>query len=200
MKKLALVVLAGFAFATAHAQLAFGIKGGANISNINGSGVSGTNSLVGFNAGVYLHLPLAHHLSLQPEVMYSGQGFKVSSGGLTTDEHENYINVPVLLKYTHVTGLFIETGPQIGFLATAKAVTNGTDFNNKSSFNSADFSWVLGVGLKVPATPVSIDARYNFGVSNILTNNGSSGESSNSVHNGSFQIGIMVRLFSAPGR
>ena len=199
MKKLAFVLLAGFSFATAHAQFAFGIKGGANISNVNGNDVSGTNSLVGFNAGVYLKLPVTRRLSIQPEVLYSGQGFKQTGGGYTLTQNENYINVPVLLKYTHFTGVFIETGPQVGFLASARLTSQGVSATDKADYNSADFSWVLGVGVKIPATPVSLDARYNFGLSNII-NNGAGGGDQNSVHNGSFQIGVMIRLFSAPVR
>lgn len=198
MKKLALVLLAGFTFASAHAQFAFGIKGGANISNVNGSDVSGTNSVVGFNAGAYLKVPLGHGLALQPEAVYSSQGFKESGGGITATYTEGYINVPVLLKYTHFTGVFIETGPQIGFLASAKASADGVSADYKKYYNSSDFSWVVGVGVKIPATPISLDARYNFGLSNI-ENNGQTGDNGN-MHNGSFQIGLMIRLFSAPAR
>jgi hypothetical protein len=199
MKKLALVLLAGFSFASVHAQFAFGIKGGANISNVNSSGFSGTNSLVGFNAGAYLKVPLGHGLSLQPEVVYSSQGFKQSDGaGGTATYTQGYVNVPVLLKYTHVTGVFIETGPQIGFLASAKASDQGVSVDWKKDLNSSDFSWVVGVGVKIPATPISLDARYNFGLSNI-DNKSETGDNF-TVHNGSFQIGIMIRLFSAPGK
>jgi hypothetical protein len=200
MKKLAFVLLAGFSFATAHAQFAFGIKGGANISNVNGSDVSGTSSIVGFNAGAYLKLPVTRHLSIQPEVDYSAQGFKASESGATVTFKNDYVNVPVLLKYTHFTGVFIETGPQVGFLTTAKASSQGVTIDDKPSYNSADFSWVLGVGVKIPATPISLDARYNFGISNIINNGSSGGSDNNSAHNGSFQIGIMIRLFSAPVR
>jgi hypothetical protein len=197
MKKLALVLLAGLSFATAHAQFAFGIKGGANISNVNSGQFTGTNSLVGFNAGAYLKLPLGHGLSIQPEVFYSSQGFKQSDGGAGTATYtEGYINVPVLLKYTHVTGVFIETGPQIGFLASAKASAQGVSVDWKKDLNSSDFSWVVGIGVKIPATPISLDARYNFGLSNI-DNNSVTGDNY-TVHNGSFQIGVMIRLFSAP--
>jgi Outer membrane protein beta-barrel domain len=198
MKKLALVLLAGFSFAAAHAQFAFGIKGGANFSNVNGSDVSGTSSLVGFNAGVYLKLPVTKHLSIQPEVVYSGQGFKATNNGVTGSQHENYINIPVLLKY-HVAGVFIETGPQAGILASAKVSQQGVSVDDKGSFNSADFSWVFGAGVKIPMTPISLDARYNLGLSNIINNGGNSTDNS-TAHNGSFQIGIMINLFSAPIR
>jgi hypothetical protein len=198
MKKLALVLLAGFSFATAHAQFAFGLKGGANISNVNGSDVSGTNSLVGFNVGAYLKLPVTGHLAIQPELVYSGQGFKETTSGVTATQHENYINIPVLLKY-HIMGVFVETGPQAGFLVSAKVSQQGVSIDDKASFNSADFSWVFGAGVKIPMTPISLDARYNLGLSNIINNGGSSSNSS-TAHNGVFQIGIMVNLFSAPIR
>jgi hypothetical protein len=197
MKKLALVLLAGFSFAAAHAQFAFGIKGGANISNVNGSDVSGTNSLVGFNAGAYLKLPVTKHLTIQPEFDYSGQGFKVTNSGVTTTQHENYIDIPVLLKY-HVAGVFIETGPQAGFLVSAKASQQGVSLDDKASYNSAEFSWVFGAGVKIPMTPISLDARYNFGLSNIFSS--SQTPDNGTVHNGTFQIGIMINLFSAPIR
>jgi len=204
MKKLVLVFLAGISFATAaNAQFQFGVKGGVNFSNVNGDGLDGvsTSSLTGFNAGVYFKLPLAHHLAIQPELVYSGQGFKISESGITATQHENYFNVPVLLKYTYA-GLFLETGPQFGFLMSANEKVQGTSEDNKSGFNSSDIAWVFGVGFKIPTTPVSIDARYNLGISNIANNsdNSGGGSSSGSVHNGVFQLGLMISLFNAPVR
>jgi hypothetical protein len=204
MKKLALVLLAGITFATAaNAQFKFGVKAGANFSNVNGDGVSGTNTLVGFNGGVFVDLPLAEHLSLQPELVYAGEGFKATETINTTNYTgtftENYINIPVLLKYRFPMGLFIETGPQVGFLMSAKAKLSGVSADNKSAYKSTDFDWALGAGFHIPTTKLAVDARYNFGLANIASdNNGSS--SSGSVKNGVFQIGLMYTLFSAPGR
>lgn len=200
MKKLALVLLAGISFATANAQFQFGVKAGANFSNVNGDNVSGTSTLVGFNGGVFFKLPLGHHFSLQPELLYSGQGFKQDDGnGGTTTQTEGYFNIPVLLKYTLPVGLFAETGPQVGFLTAAKVKDAGVSVTDKTDFNSTDFAWAFGVGFKIPTTHLAIDARYNLGLANIV-NNGATGVSSNSVHNGSFQIGLMYTLFSAPVR
>jgi Outer membrane protein beta-barrel domain len=199
MKKLALVFLAGMSIATAaNAQFQFGIKAGANFSTVNGSDVSGASTLTDFNGGVYFKLPLTHHLSIQPELLYSGQGFEDNSGGVTEKQHFNYFNIPVLLKYTHFSGLFVETGPQFGVLTSANFKADGVSADDKSDFNTADFSWVVGVGFKIPTTPLSIDARYNFGISNI-ENSGQSGDNG-SIRNGSFQIGLMLKLFSAPVR
>ena len=200
MKKLALVLLAGISFATAaNAQFKFGVKAGANFSNVNGSDLSGTSTLVGFNGGVFFDLPLAAHLSLQPEVLYSGQGFKEAQDGITGTFTENYINVPVLLKYRFPMGLFIETGPQVGFLMSARAKASGESEDWKSAYKSTDFDWAVGAGFHIPATRLAVDARYNFGLANVANNN-SWGGSATSFKNGVFQLGLMYTLFSAPVR
>jgi len=196
MKKLTLVLLAGFFFAGVHAQLAFGIKGGVNISNVAGSDASGTSSLVGFNAGAYLTIPVfVQHLSLQPELVYSAQGFKETTGGITTTQHLNYLNIPILFKYS-VAGVFIETGPQAGILMSAKAKALGESADDKNTFYGADWAWVFGAGVKIPMTPISVDVRYNLGMSNIINQT----ENNGNTLNGSFQIGVMVDLFTAPAR
>ena len=199
MKKLALVFLAGMSIATAaNAQFQFGVKAGANFSTVNGNDAGGASTLTGFNGGVYFKLPLPGHLSIQPELLYSGQGFEDNSGGVNGKQHFNYFNIPVLLKYTHFSGLFIETGPQAGVLTSANYKAAGVSTDDKSYYQSADFSWVVGVGFKIPTTPLSIDARYNFGLSNI--ENTSSTGGTGTIRNGSFQIGLMLKLFSAPVR
>ncbi len=197
MKRLPLILLTGFSFATAHAQLAFGVKAGANISNVTGSDATGTSSLVGFNAGAYLKIPLPHRLFIQPELVYSGQGFKETSGGVTTTQHINYLNIPVLVKYS-IGGVFIETGPQAGFLLSAKVSQQGVSDNDKVNFYSADWAWVFGAGVKIPMTPISIDARYNFGMANIVNDQLSA--NNGNVLNGVFQIGVMVNLVTAQVR
>lgn len=200
MKKLALVILAGISLATANAQFQLGIKGGVNFSNVNGSDVSGTSSLTGYNVGAWFKLPLARHIALQPELIYSAEGYQISESGVTNNQHNDYVNIPVLLKFTHFSGLFAETGPQLGFLTSANAKADGQTANDKAYFNSANFSWVFGVGFHIPTTPVSIDARYNLGISNIANNNDDSGGDNPSIHSGSFQVGLMVTLFKAPVR
>jgi hypothetical protein len=50
-----------------------------------------------------------------------------------------YIIVPVLFKYVHKSGLFAETGPQLGFL-TAAQVTFATKYSIKNSSEPLNFS------------------------------------------------------------
>src|SRR6186713_85007 len=138
MKKIALVLVAGLSLASAKAQIQFGVKAGANFANV--TKVDGSKTLVSINGGVLANIPLAGALSLQPEVVYSGQGAK-GDGGKTT---LNYINVPVLVKYSLPVGVFFQTGPQIGFLTSAKDKADGGEsVNVKDAFKSTDFSWAL---------------------------------------------------------
>jgi opacity protein-like surface antigen len=193
MKKLALVILAGISFATAHAQFQFGAKGGFNFSTLNGSDIEGAKTLVNFNLGVYAKLPLPGKLSLQPELVYSVQGAKFSN----PDEsyHLNYLNIPILLRYAAGSGFAIYTGPQVGFLLGAHDKVNGNSYNVKDFFNSGDFAWAVGLAYRIPQTKLGIDARYNFGIANIEARDktGRTG----SERNGVFQLGVTYILFSS---
>jgi hypothetical protein len=203
MKKLALILTAVTSFTLAHAQeLQFGLKGGLNLSTITVSnGVSGYSysSLANFNAGAFLKVPLVRSISIQPELYYSGQGFKSSDGsGGTYSEHVNYLNVPVLGKYTFPVGFYLETGPQLSFKLNAKDKENGASLDVSSAYNSADFSWVFGAGYKIPMSPVGIDVRYNAGITNVANDSYyGNGYGQYSVRNGVFQIDLFVVLFHA---
>ncbi|HEV2355596.1 MAG TPA: porin family protein, partial [Puia sp.] len=144
MKKLALVLCAGLFLATAaNAQsLQLGVKAGANFSNVSGNGTQGvsTSTMVGFNAGAYLGIGISENFFIQPELVYSGQGFKESSSGYSGNQTENYLNIPVLAKYKLPVGLYFETGPQIGFLMSAKVSVSGYSASDKQDFNSTDFA------------------------------------------------------------
>jgi len=183
MKKIALVLVAGLSLASAKAQIQFGVKAGANFANV--TKVDGSKTLVSINGGVLANIPLAGALSLQPEVVYSGQGAK-GDGGKTT---LNYINVPVLVKYSLPVGVFFQTGPQIGFLTSAKDKADGGEsVNVKDAFKSTDFSWALGAGYLIPEVNLGFDVRYNLGLTKLgkTVDGASSFDGKNTV----FQVGV----------
>jgi len=186
MKKLAflLTVLTVSVFG-ANAQIQLGFKAGANFASITDN--TGGKTLVSFNAGILAKIPLTDALSLQPEAVYSGQGVKGDGGKIAL----NYINIPVLLTYTLPAGLFFQTGPQLGFLLSAKAKgTDGTSEDLKPLFKSTDFAWVFGTGVFIPAANVGFNARYNLGISSLGKDGGTS---KNSV----FQVGMFFLLHAA---
>jgi hypothetical protein len=209
MKKLALILFAGISFATAQAQnsnqLQFGVKGGLNLSTVtvsNGFDGYSYSTLPNFNAGAFLKVPVYRSFSVQGEVYYSGQGFKSADGSSGEySEHVNYLNIPVLAKFTHYSGLFLETGPQLSLKLNAKDKENGVSTDISAAYKSADFSWVFGVGYKVPMSPVAIDLRYNTGITNIANDSYyGNGYGQYGVRNGVFQIDLMIILFHAPVR
>jgi hypothetical protein len=87
----------------------------------------------------------------------------------------------VLIKYQHPTGLFAETGLQIGFLlnTTEKHDGNAIDIQNKTY--SPDYAWAMGLGYQVPHSGFGIDLRYNLGLINVLNYKGGDANVKNSV-------------------
>jgi len=187
-KKLLLLLLVSCSLATANAQIQFGLKVGANFATVTGSDATGAKSTIGFNGGVMGKIPLTDMLSLQPEIVYSGQGAKADDGsGGTATVHLNYINVPVLLTYTLSEGVFFQLGPQVGFLMSAKASEGGNSVDIKSAYKSTDFGLAVGAGYLASGN-IGINARYNLGLANI--GNGNPGSLKNSV----IQVGLFYLL------
>jgi hypothetical protein len=75
------------------------------------------------------------------------------------------LNIPLLLQY-NASGFIAETGPQIGFLMSAKAKADDDDVDVKDFFESTNLSWAVGLGYQLPGG-IGINARYNLGLSNI---------------------------------
>ena len=190
MKRMLLVLLTAGSATFASAQVEFGVKAGVNIANLtvtgDNSGVS-PSSITDFHAGFLAAIPLFSGFKLQPEVMYSGQGASADVSGTTVKLNYSYINVPVLFKYQHGSGLFAETGPQVGFLISAKEKADGQTIDTKSDTQSTDFSWAFGIGYKIPVVGLGIDARYNLGLTNLAKGSNSSDET---VKNSVIQIGL----------
>ena len=191
MKKAFLVLVAGISLASAKAQVQFGVKAGANFATLSGSDVQGAKTLTGFNGGVFVKLPLVSALSLQPEVLYSGQGAKSTEGSTDVSLNFGYINVPVLAKYTFPMGISVLTGPQIGFLMSAKEKADGQSVDVKSMLKSTDFSWDFGASYVSPFN-LGIEARYGLGLSSI--GKAQDGDPAPNIKNGVFSVGLFYIL------
>jgi hypothetical protein len=190
MKRMLLVLIAAGSAMFASAQIQFGVKAGYNLANLTVSpSQSGVSSQSNFSGGVFASIPLFSSCFLQPEIMYSGQGANFSDSFATGKLNYSYLNVPILFKYQLESGLFAETGPQVGFLLSAKETVGGQSGDLKSNSQSVDFSWAFGIGYKLPMG-FGIDARYNLGLTNINKDSQSSGTVKNSV----FQFGLFYQF------
>ena len=91
-------------------SIKFGIKAGANYSNLSvQSGSSSSLASYHFGAVLEFKTPI---IGIQPELIYSSQGTKVS--GLN-DIKLDYIAVPIVFKF-YFTKLSLEVGPQFSYL------------------------------------------------------------------------------------
>jgi hypothetical protein len=191
MKKILVIIVSFVAVLNASAQIQFGIAGGVNFANQIFKPTppysNAFTSITSFHAGIFVGIPIMKGLTLQPEIMYVGEGSKrADEDGDTSKFHYNYLNVPVLLKYTSSVGVFAEIGPQIGFVLNAKQddLTNGSSSDIKSYYNTTDFSAVFGVGYIAPFH-LGIDFRYNLGFVNLIKAAGDY-----SLKNSVFQLGL----------
>ena len=193
MKKILFLSVFTAAAFIGQAQIKFGIKAGANFSKFSGDdakyGGASPKFRTGFAGGGLVNIGLNEMFSVQPEVLYSMEGTMYKESGAKLIFKNDYINVPVLLQYNNPSGVYAETGPQIGFLMSAKMSDGDNSVDAKDGFKKINFSWGLGAGYKL-SNGLGIGARYNLGLANIIDNSGSeSGESSN-VKLGGFHIGL----------
>lgn len=178
MKKSILVIamiLMSTTFITAQESVQFGAKGGVNFSSFSGDGYDDfvdPEERTSFHVGLVAEIPVSERFSIQPEVLYSGQGYDIAdvSDGDDIEFQLDYINVPVLAKFYLIEGLSIEAGPQVGFLVHEEIDFRPTDDGgdielNSDDFHSVDFS--IGLGLSYKFSNFFISGRYNIGMTDI---------------------------------
>ncbi len=178
---LVLVAMGSSAYAQ---EMNIGIKGGLNAYTIGGDDTNDIKTKLGFNLGLLGHLHISEQFGLQPEIVYSTQGAKGNDGSGDLNLNLDYINVPVLFQYMYDNGFRIQAGPQLGFLTSAKAKGDGVSVDVKDAFNSIDVALSVGASYVNPASGLGVDARYNYGISNINE------DDSSKAFNRGFQVGV----------
>lgn len=175
----------------AQVNVNFGLKGGANFSTFTGSEAPEASALKGPHFGGLAQITIGQDeegflsYALQPEIFYSMQGAKFGEQKTVL----SYVNVPVMIqRYVASSGFYLETGPQVGFLVTAKAKVDGVSADVKSEMKSVDFALNLGLGYKF-GSGFGINARYSAGLTS-LDKNGSD------VKNGTISAGLFYVLGS----
>ncbi len=145
-----------------------GIKGGYNLSAVSFDGEGETGQRHSFHIGLYSESFLNNDISLQPELLYSQQGYEIRSASSTYTQKLNYIIMPIMLKAYPSDHFFLETGPQIGLAITHKEEFKGGLFDASSEYNPSSFDWGVnfGGGFKTD-TGVSLGVRYHLGLGDI---------------------------------
>jgi hypothetical protein len=172
----------------AQSNVHLGIKGGVNIAGLQVENADDYDTKVSFHAGGLAHIHINRHFAIQPELVLSGQGAKYTSqANNTTKANLTYLNIPVLAQYMFGDGFRLETGPQLGFLLSAKNKFADVTVNVKDSYKTTDVSWAFGVGY-LSDMGLGVDLRYNLGLSNI---NDASGAD---VYNRVFALGLFYQF------
>ena len=170
MKKTIILLSAIFVCTFVNAQktkqdegIKLGIKGGLNVANLMGD-VNDVAIRTSIHAGLVAEVIVSDKFSIQPELLYSGQGASVTSTGGGRIKLD-YITLPVLAKFPITSKLYLETGPQVGFLISGKYKTN--DSNAKlDNVKTIDFGLDAGLNYELN-NGVFFQARYNLGLTDI---------------------------------
>ena len=144
-----------------------GIKGGYNLAAVTYDGEGETEQRSGFHVGFYGESFLNESISIQPELTYSQQGYKVTNGSSTFTQKLDYINLPIMLKAYPVQNLFLEAGPQIGLAISHKEEYTGL-FSGTTEYEPSNFDWGLnfGGGFKFDSG-ISLGVRYHLGLGDL---------------------------------
>lgn len=171
MKQNRLVTLCAVLFvlifsSTSYGQFSVGFKAGYNLSNMPGltnqDNVKDVKSLSGYHAGLYGQFKVSI-IAIQLDAVYSTQGAIVTDvNNAETKFENNYLNLPVVAK-VNLGPIFVLGGLQYGILTSSKI--NGVKDEDGLFFKKSDLAIPLGLGINVKK--VTVEGRYNIGVSNI---------------------------------
>lgn len=154
------------------AQFHIGIKGGANVTKIDGQSFK-DKFKYGYHLGGFAEIGLGKKFGLQPEVLFNQYRTSVDSNYkalyqnvFNSDQSSvrlSYLSIPILLNYKLVGNfLTLQAGPQFGILIDQD---KNLLQNGGKAFSDGDFSLLGGVQLKISALRVT--GRYVVGLNNI---------------------------------
>lgn len=153
-----------------------GVKGGLNYATVTkGDFDEGPDARTSFYVGAFYEIPIIDDsFSIQPEVIYSRQGFERNYSLLDQDykaEYQlDYINVPVLAKLYIVKGFSIEAGPQFGFKINEKFDLNSEndeEGNDLDEVNDFDMSLAAGLSFQFDSG-LFVNGRYNHSFNEVI--------------------------------
>lgn len=161
----------------------FGIKTGINLSKETKTEVErqvqdfDKEFRKGFHIGGIVTYSINKQWELEGNPMYSQQGYKehlfsIENNRTIYSIRSNYINLPIAIKYYPLEHLYIEMGPQIGFLISKKHKIQGE--GNITKYiplkpKHIDLSLFCGLGYKF-SNNILLEARYIHGINNTYKN------------------------------
>jgi hypothetical protein len=189
----------------------FGVKGGLNYSSVVGNLTEGIKFRFSGHIGITFEIDFYGDFKLQPELLYSSQGFQYStdlasiqSGGSTGEENDfrtnvqlNFITIPIIGKFALNDRLDVEFGPQFGFLLNQVIKNKDLDQNDASDTKrrstisgdfQLDYGAAIGLGIKLNDN-FTVAPRFYIGLRNRL--NGLEGVQN---YNAAIQVSLIYLL------
>ena len=154
----------------------FGIKGGVNFSNLYTQNVESNNVLTGYNAGIFSKIPITESLAIQPELLYTTKGAKLTYNNYfvngTAKFNLNYIELPILLVINLTNNFNVHAGPYVAYLVDGNAINDsqGTLFDIENNLKNEDFNKFdtgLSVGVGFDSDQLGFGVRYNYGLQKV---------------------------------
>lgn len=168
----------------------YGAKLGFNYSSIVGDLTEGLKFRFSGHGGIFVETEINQKFAIKSELLYSSQGFQFSSdlesienNEMTLDQTDfrtnvqlNYLTLPVLGKFALSNVLYIEFGPQFGFLLNqVTKIRNLNQADNIVSDNRntisgnfrLDYGAAAGLDIKIN-NKFSVAPRFYIGLRNRL--------------------------------
>ncbi|MDR1556844.1 MAG: PorT family protein [Tannerellaceae bacterium] len=175
--------LASYAQGEAPKQLksSFGVKAGMNLSTISNGDASihfSPAMKADFHMGLLANLHFGYRdegapvgtgwFGLQPELLYSRQGFAVDGEAIGFD----YLTLPVMAKLYVTRNINIEAGPYLSYLLSTSPATTVID---DAEIPLSNLKSKTGIGVGIGAEyetrqGLTVGVRYNLGLSDMANN------------------------------
>ena len=178
MKRIYIIVLFVLSACLAHAQYpkyAVGLRGGTSWSMmLFNPSVSQPSMPMTYHAGAQFRMISEKYCGIKLELNYAQKGFKDTYGHRRLD----YIELPFM---THITfgqqlfRFFIDFGPEIAYLIQDNIILSDAQQHSLPAKNRFDYGIVGGLGFELNTRTgiYTIDARYHFGLNNVMGNSAS---------------------------
>ena len=165
-----------------------GLVGGINSASVYGPNAKelDPHSINAFNAGLFIRLGVLDIFAVEPELLYTVKGYKVTYKSIATISMVplpnftvtgsiSYLEIPVLLKLDIPSSSFgilrpiVFAGPAVAFSLSHKVNILPAGWQGQlldPNINSTDFGIIFGLGadIQLPITTITIDARYDLGM------------------------------------
>lgn len=162
------LTLVSTASARNYKVISLGAKAGLNLSSVTGIPDFVGPMKANFTGGLFFEFRPIRVVGISAEVLYTGAGFKFEVGEdiQPIDVSYNFIDIPIMAKIYIAGGLSINAGIQATFMFSP--TLNFEEVRSQFDMNKAAFSIPVGLSYTINSIGLTIDARYTFGLTDLL--------------------------------